>query len=169
MVKIIDVKRQENMLKKAMSDAEEAKEIAQKAGTDPQLQALATFQVQTIDLTKATSTDCVGFRDYWPEWQPNTQYKYQQPLRHKGLYYRASKALTSSAIYPPDTARESEYYPVEVAPDGIIVYRTCHGAYDQVKAGELRHYPGVTDPVYRAKVDTAYDPVTVPANWELVK
>lgn len=153
----------------AKATADEAKDAAAQAGTDPQLQALATMQVATMDLTEATSTDCVGFRDYWPEWKPDTQYKYQQPLRHKGLYYRASKALTSSAIYPPDTAGESEYYPIELAPDGIIVYRECHGEYDQVQAGETRHYPDADGPVYRAKVDTAYDPDTVPGNWELVE
>ena len=144
-------------------------EAAASGGTDPQLQAIARMQVATMDLTEATSTDCAGFRDYWPEWQPDMKYKYQQPLRHKGLYYRASKALTSSAIYPPDTAGESEYYPVEIAPDGIIVYRTCHGQYDQVQAGETRHYPDAEGPVYRAKVDTAYDPDTVPGNWKLVE
>ena len=152
---------------KAKATANEAKEVASQAGTDPQLQALATMQVATMDLTEATSTDCAGFRDYWPEWKPDTEYKYQQPLRHKGLYYRASKALTSSKVYPPDTAGESEYYPIEVAPDGVIVYRECHGEYDMVRAGETRHYPDAEGPVYRAKVGTAYDPDTVPDNWEL--
>ena len=136
-------------------------------GADPQLQAIARMQVMTMDLTSVTSTECVAFRDYWLEWQPDTKYEYQQPLRWKGLYYRASKALTSSEVYPPDTAGESEYYPVEVAPDGIIVYRECHGQYDMVLSGETRHYPDAEGPVYRAKVDTAYDPDTVPSNWEL--
>lgn len=36
-----------------------------------------------------------------------------------------------------------------------------------VRAGETRHYPDAEGPVYRAKVDTAYDPDTVPDNWEL--
>lgn len=142
---------------------------AASGGADPQLQAIARMQVMTMDLTSVTSTECAAFRDYWPEWQPDTDYKYQQPLRYKGKYYRVSKALTSSSVYPPDTAGESEYYPVEVAPDGVIVYRTCHGQYDMVQAGETRHYPDAEGPVYRAKVDTAYDPDTVPGNWELVE
>lgn len=166
----------------ARKDAEEkeAKERAEREeiesasrdffkGGCEQLQALATLQVQTMDLTEATSTDCVGFRDYWPEWRPDTKYKYQQPLRHKGLYYRASKALTSSSIYPPDTAGESEYYPIEVAPDGVIVYRTCHGQYDQVQAGETRHYPDAEGPVYRALEDTAYSPDVYPQHWKKVE
>ena len=40
-----------------------------------QLAALATMQVATMDLTEATSSDCVGFRDYWPEWRPDTGYR----------------------------------------------------------------------------------------------
>lgn len=142
-------------------------DAAASGGADPQLRALASLQVMAMDLTGYTSTQVAGFRDYWPEWQPDTKYEYQQPLSWKGFYYRASKALTSSATYPPDTAGESEYYPIEVAPDGIIVYRACHGQYDMVQAGETRHYPDADGPVYRSKVDTAYDPDTVPDNWEL--
>lgn len=142
-------------------------EAAASGGVDPQLRALASLRVMAMDLTGYTSTQVAGFRDYWPEWQQDTKYEYQQPLRWKGLYYRASKALTSSATYPPDTAGESEYYPIEVAGDGIIVYRACHGQYDMVQAGETRHYPDADGPVYRAKVDTAYDPDTVPGDWEL--
>ena len=147
-------------------DIEEAKSSG---GTDPQIQAVARMQVACMDLGGETSTDVAAFRDYWPEWRPDTEYKYQQPLQWKGLYYRASKALTSSKVYPPDTAGESEYYPIEVAPDGVIVYRECHGQYDMVQAGETRHYPDAEGPVYRAKVDTAYDPDTVPGNWESVQ
>lgn len=142
---------------------------AASGGADPQLQAIVRMQVMTMDLTSVTSTECVAFRDYWPEWQPDTQYKQNDPLQWKGAYYRVSQDTTSSSIYPPDTAGESLYYPVTIAPDGIIVYRTCHGAYDMVRAGETRHYPNAEGPVYRAKVDTAYDPDTVPDNWKLVE
>lgn len=135
---------------------------------DEQLQAIARLQVATMDLLEITSSEVVKFRDYWPEWQPDTEYGFQQPLRHKGLYYRVSRALTSSKTYPPDTAGESMYYPVEIAPDGIIVYRACHGAYDVVQKGETRHYPNADGPVYRSLVDNnAFSPDTVSANWEL--
>lgn len=83
--------------------------------------------------------------------------------------YRVSQDHKSQEVYPPETAGESLYYPITVAPDGIIVYRTCHGSYDEVKAGEKRHYPDADGQVYQAKVDTAYDPVTVPDNWQLVE
>ena len=153
----------------AKATADEAKDAAAQAGTDPQLQALAALQVQTMDLAPLPASELATFRDYWPEWQPDHDYKQNDPLRHKGVYYRVSQDTTSSSVYPPDTAGESLYYPVTIAPDGIIVYRPCHGEYDMVRKGETRHYPDAEGPVYRAKVDTAYDPDTVPANWELVQ
>lgn len=153
----------------AQAIADEAKTIAESAGTDPQLQALARVQVATMSLAPMAASDLATFRDYWPEWEAGKDYKQNDPLRYKGLFYRVSQDTTSSDVYPPDTAGESLYYPVTIADDGIIVYRECHGAYDQVRAGETRHYPDADGPIYRAKVDTAYDPVTVPDNWELVE
>lgn len=146
---------------------QDIKDAAVSGGADPQLKALATLQIATMDLTSVTSTECVGFRDYWPEWQEGVSYKQNDCVRYGGKYWRVSQDTTSRGIYPPGTS-ESLYYEVELAPDGIIVYRTCHGQYDMVRAGEKRHYPDADGPVYRAKVDTAYDPDTVPGNWELV-
>ena len=147
-------------------DIEDA--AASGGGTDPQLQAIARMQVMTMDLEAQPSSAVAEFRDYWPEWHPDTAYGFQQPLRYDGSYFRTSQALTSSSTYPPGSS-ESLYYEVEIAPDGVIVYRTCHGSYDAVQKGETRHYPDADGPVYRSKVDNnAYSPDVVPGNWELV-
>lgn len=151
----------------AVSTAAEARTIAEQAGTDPQLQALATVQVATMDFTGATSDEVIAFRDYWPEWQADTAYKHNQPLRYNGKYYRVSKDLTSQAIYPPGTA-ESEYYEVELAPDGIIIFKKPGGEYNQIIKGELRHYPDADGPIYRAKDNTTYSTEEYPAHWEQV-
>ncbi len=148
---------------------QEIDDAAASGGVDPQLQALARMQVMTMNLTDVSSSDVVQFCNYWPEWKPNTKYKFQQPLTWKGKYYRTSKELTSQEIYPPDTAGESEYYPIEIAPDGIIVYRTCHGSYDAVQEGETRHYPDADGPVYMSLVNNnSYSPSAVPGNWKEV-
>lgn len=149
--------------------SEEEVEAATLARQREQVVAVAMAQVAAMDLTGTTSDDAVAFRDLWPEWRPDTDYAFQQPLRWKGAYYRASRDLTSSSVYPPDTAGESEYYPIEVAADGIIVYRECHGSYDSVRKGERRHYPGADGPVYRSLADyNAYAPGVVPGGWKLV-
>lgn len=147
----------------------EVKQIAESAGADPQLQALAALQVSTMDLTKTAATTLAGFRDYWPEWEVGKEYKQNDPLRHGGLYYRVSQDHTSQETYPPDTAGESMYYPVTIAPDGVIIYRECHGQYDMVRKGEKRHYPGASDPVYVALEDTAYSPDAYPQHWQLAE
>lgn len=148
--------------------ADEAKEMASQAGTDPQLQALAKVQVATMDLSEATCDEVVAFRDYWPEWQPDTAYKHNQPLTYQGRYFRASKDLTSQAIYPPGTA-ESEYYEVELAEDGIIIWYEVGGEYNMVHKGERRNYPDESGPVYEALENTSYSPDAYPQHWKLVE
>lgn len=132
-----------------------------------QLAAIATMQVATMDLSDATCDEVVAFRDYWPEWQPDTSYKHNQPLTYQGRYFRASKDLTSQAIYPPGTA-ESEYYEVELAEDGIIIWYEVGGEYNMVHKGERRHYPDESGPVYEALEDTSYSPDAYPQHWKLV-
>ena len=149
----------------AKTAADEAKTAAEQAGTDPQLQALAKVQVATMDLSEATCDEVVAFRDYWPEWQPDTVYKHNQPLTYQCRYFRASKDLTSQAIYPPGTA-ESEYYEVELAEDGIIIWYEVGGEYNMVHKGEKRHYPDESGPVYEALEDTSYSPDAYPQHWK---
>lgn len=148
----------------AKKAADEAKQMAEQGGTDPQLQALARAQVATMDLSETTCDEVIAFRDYWPEWQPDTAYKHNQPLTYQGRFFRTSKNLTSQAIYPPGSA-DSEYYEVTLAPDGIINWYNVGGEYNMVRKGEKRHYPDAEGPVYRAKVDTAYSPDTYPDDW----
>lgn len=131
-----------------------------------QMQALARMQVATMDLSEATCDEVIAFRDYWPEWQPDTAYKHNQPLTYQGRFFRTSKDLTSQAIYPPGSA-ESEYYEVTLAPDGIINWYNVGGEYNMVHKGETRHYSDAEGPVYRAKVDTSYSPDAYPDDWEL--
>ena len=151
----------------AQTTADEAKEMASHAGTDPQLQALATLQVASMSFDKTPSDEVVKFIDYWPEWKPDTSYKHNDPITYQGRKFRASRDLTSQAIYPPGTA-ESEYYPVEVAPDGIIIFHQPGGAYNQITKGEKRHYPDAEGPVYEALEDTTYSPDAYPQHWKKV-
>ena len=150
--------------------AEVAREAKAAARTpDPGLSALAKLAVRAVDFSSVTATEVVSVGEYVPEWSEVEHFGHNQPCRYKGKLYRASKEHDRQEVYPPDVAGESLYYPIEVAPDGIIVYRECHGQYDMVRKGETRHYPDAEGPVYRAKVDTAYDPDTVPGNWELAE
>lgn len=131
---------------------------------DPDAPALLSELYPIVSATM-TEADQVRFERYTPEWEPGTDYRQCQTVMRNGRLYRVSQDHTSQEVYPPETAGESLYYPIEVAPDGIIVYRTCHGAYDMVRKGERRHYPDAEGPVYEALADTAYSPDTYPQHW----
>ena len=152
----------------AQATADSAMETAQVAGTDAQVKTIAKLTAASIDFANVTATDCVAIPDYIPEWSVGMSLAQNDPVMRNGQLYRASQAIPSTQEqYPPETAGESLYYPVEVAPDGIIVYRECHGQYDMVRKGEKRHYPGASDPVYIALEDTAYSPDAYPQHWQL--
>lgn len=146
---------------------QDIEDAATSGGTDPQLKALATLQIATMDLSSTPCDAVIKFVDLWPEWQPDTAYKHNAPMSYEGRKFRASRDLTSQAIYPPGTA-ESEYYEVKLAADGVIVWYQPGGAYNQVYKGEKRHYPDADGPVYEALEDTTYSPDAYPQHWKLV-
>ena len=150
-----------SQMEQAIEDA------AASGGTDPQLKALATLQISTMSFDATPCDEVVKFVDYWPEWKPDTAYKHNDPITYQGRKFRASRDLTSQAIYPPGTA-ESEYYEVKLADDGIIVWYQPGGAYNQVYKGEKRHYSDADGPVYEALEDTTYSPDAYPQHWKLV-
>ena len=149
---------QADMLARARDMREQVEAI------DPDAPALLSELYPTVSATM-TETEQARFERYTPEWAPGTDYRQCQTVMRDGRLYRVSQDHTSQEIYPPETAGESLYYPIEVAPDGIIVYRTCHGQYDMVRKGERRHYPDAEGPVYEALADTAYSPNTYPTHW----
>lgn len=134
-----------------------------------QLAQFASIQMETMDLSKKSSEKLIEFKDLWPNWNPKVDYKQNDQLQYDGKYWRVSRDLTSSKTYPPGTS-ESLYYEIRLAPDGIIIYRTCHGKYDSVRLGEKRHYPDADGPIYESLVDyNAYSPDAYPKNWKLVE
>ncbi|MDN0064885.1 hypothetical protein [Collinsella ihumii] len=132
---------------------------------------VARLVTASIDFETVSAYDVVSIADYIQEWVPGIQLGRNAPVTYNGKLYRTSQAIAETQEqYPPDIAGESLYYPIEVADDGIIVYRTCHGDYDAVRKGEKRHYPDARGPVYVSLID--YNS-TIPGSderwWELVK
>lgn len=132
---------------------------------DSAIPVLFSVVYQTMSAS-LTETQQVEFISFTSDWEPGVAYKKCQPVMRNGQLYRVSKDHTSQLIYPPETAGESLYYPITVAEDGIIVYRTCHGDYGMVHKGERRHYPGADDPVYEALEDTSHSPDAYPSHWK---
>ena len=137
--------------------------------TESLVESAVSFMLRSVSLASVPADDIVTFKELWPDWQPDTDYKQNDPIQYDEKYWRVSRDLTSSKIYPPGTS-ESLYYEIQLAPDGIIIYRTCHGKYDSVRLGEKRHYPDADGPIYESLVDyNAYSPDAYPKNWKLVE
>lgn len=143
----------------------ELEKKVESASIDPAVPALLSVVYPAMSAS-LTETQQVEFISFTPDWEPGVAYKKCQPVMRNGQLYRVSKDHTSQLTYPPETAGESLYYPITVAEDGIIVYRTCYGDYDMVHKGEKRHYPGADGPVYEALENTSYSPDAYPSHWK---
>lgn len=153
--------------KKLLEDKRAEDEIEKRSTA--QILVLAKMQVAAMSFVDETDTAVANVNALLPEWVPDGhQYKQRDAFQLNGRTWRVSQDTVSQSIYPPDVS-ESIYYEIVIAADGVIVYRQCHGSYDAVMKGELRHYPDADGPVYRSLIDdNAYAPDVVPANWELV-
>lgn len=136
-----------------------------------QVSTVARLATASMDFETISASDIVSITDYIQEWVPGITLGRNAPVSYKGKLYRTSQAIAETQEqYPPDIAGESLYYPIEVADDGIIVYRTCHGDYDAVRKGEKRHYPDADSPVYVSLIDfNSTIPGSDPRWWELVE
>lgn len=135
------------------------------------LQALRQIRVATqINLNAQAATmsasDVANTSTLIDEWTVGKDYKQNEACSYKGKLYRASQAGKAQEQYPPDVS-EALWYPIEVAEDGIVIYRQAHGQYDAVRIGELRHYPDANGAIYKSLVDyNAYSPEVRPTDWE---
>lgn len=135
-------------------------------------QAIAAISLAIKPMTlELTPSECATVWTFTREWAVGEKFSRREFFQHKEKVYRASQDFTGQSQYEPGSADlESLFWPVEIADDGIVVYRTCHGEYDSVQEGETRHYPGATGKVYRSKVNNnSYAPDAYPQNWELVE
>lgn len=157
----------------AREEAAEAARLEARAASqlDTVLGAQARAAVAAMPLATMSATEVADLDTLIPDWAPGMSLEQNDPVRRDGTVYRASQAIPETQEqYPPETAGEALYYPVEIAPDGVVVYRTCHGQYDAVRIGERRHYPDASGPVYESLVDyNAYSPDVRPDDWKLIE
>lgn len=151
----------------------EAKAMEAKLKSE-QLHTAAALYVRSASLPRMDAISVCTLYDEWsgkgvryygpddPDGNPQTW------LRYGSDFLRVEQTHTSQADWTPDAA-PSLYTLFRLAPDGIRIWEPSTRAENAFDAGERCHYPDAEGPVYLAKVDTAYDPDTVPDNWELVE
>lgn len=122
----------------------------------PQLAQMRTAAMLSVQSMATTLTDSqvAGVSSFLREWREGASFAAKEPFTHEGRTYRASQASTGQAQYEPGGAGlESLFYEIEIAPDGIIVWKTPLGGHDAPGYGEKRHYPDADGPVYVSKRD----------------
>lgn len=122
----------------------------------PQLAQMRTAAMLSVQSMATTLTDSqvAGVSSFLREWREGASFAAKEPFTHEGRTYRASQAFTGQAQYEPGGAGlESLFYEIEIAPDGIIVWKTPLGGHDAPGYGEKRHYPDADGPVYVSKRD----------------
>lgn len=131
----------------ASAVAQDAKDAAEQAGTDPQVKAASAMYVNAQALS---NTQLADVRDLIEDFVQGAEYEQGWVRRYEGKYYRMAQKITSttSQTYLPGTGTESLYTLIDLAPDGIRVWHAPTDATNSFALGELAHYPDADGPVY---------------------
>ncbi len=125
-----------------------ARDFSAAARQLPQIRAAASLSVRAT-ATTLTDSQVAAVSSLLREWGVGESFEAGEPFQHEGRTYRASRAFTGQAQYEPGgQGLESLFYEIEIAPDGIVVWRMPTGGHDAPKIGERRHYPNAEGPVY---------------------
>lgn len=151
----------------AAAKADEAKTIAENAGTDMQVAAFARIAVAPMAATM-TDAQVLEVSTLLPAWAEGTEYAVDDAVGDgEGGVYRCEQAHTSSAEHNLTVA--SLWTKISVAGDGIDVWQQPTGAHNAYSTGDKVHYPTADGPVYESVINgNCWSPDVYPAGWQLV-
>ena len=138
----------------------------------PQLAQVRTAAMLFVRSTAAALTDSqvAEVPSLLREWKEGAAFAQDEPFTHEGRAYRASQPFTGQKQYEPGGAGlESLFYEIEIAPDGIVVWRMPSGGHDAPKLDERRHYPDAEGPVYVSMRDGNTSEPTKDEWWKLAE
>lgn len=150
----------------AQQTAQAAMETAQEAGASPAVKAASAMYVNATALNNTQLTDV---RELIEDFVPGAEYEKGWIRRYEGAYYRMAQDIssTTSTTYQPGTGTESLYTLIELAPDGIRVWRMPTDATNSFALGEKAHYPDADGAVYVSKREGNTSEPTKDEWWEL--
>lgn len=119
----------------------------------------------TIDMT---TTEICSIVSLLPEWKVGASYKQHQTFTYEGKVYRAAQKIPEAQeIYKPGQGTESLYTLIELAEDGVRVWKKPTDATNSFALNERAHYPTASDPIYVSKRDGNDSEPTKDAWWVL--
>mgnify|MGYP002515656217 CR=1 FL=1 len=155
-----DVARLSTSMSELSSNVVETRSLAVEAAStadsvekkiNPQISAFTSFAklaMPTMTPTMSTS-DIVSVSSLLPEWAEGKTYNKGEAIKRNGTVYRVTQYIAqSSSIYPPETAGASLYIEIDVAPDGVRIWRAPTMAEDSYSLGERVHYPDKDGDIY---------------------
>lgn len=120
----------------------------------PQLMSFARMAVTPMTVNM-TNTEVASVSSFLSEWKVGAHYDKGESFTYQGKVYRAAQEIPSAQeIYKPsDEGVESLYTLIELANDGIRVWKHVTDATNSFALGEKCHYPDANGAIYVSKRD----------------
>ena len=143
--KVTSVEKNVTKLESTVSD------VADMANSDVVAFAKMAVPAMTIDMT---TTEVCSIVSLLPEWKVGASYEQHQAFTYEGKVYRAAQKIPEAQeIYKPGQGTESLYTLIELADDGVRIWKKPTDATNSFAFGERAHYPTASDPIYVSKRD----------------
>lgn len=143
--KVTSVEKNVTKLESTVSD------VAGMANSDVVTFAKMAVPAMTIDMT---TTEICSIASLLPEWKVGASYEQHQAFTYEGKAYRAAQKIPEAQeIYKPGQGTESLYTLIELADDGVRIWKRPTDATNSFAFGERAHYPTASDPIYVSKRD----------------
>lgn len=130
----------------------------------------SALQLTVADLPESEQVNYVSLYPAWkvPEQvynQADSQTGMADIRQWKDTLYRCIQSHITQLDWPPDLV-PALWVKVN-APDVIPVWKQPTGAHDAYMTGEKVHFPTLSDPVYKSKIDyNVWSPTAYPQGWE---
>lgn len=134
-----------------------------------QIGVAVAMLVRSIDTTTMNDDDMASLSELYGEWSDDangTDYKVGDTRRHDGKLWRCSSAHKKQEDWAPGVAA-ALWYEIEIASDGVLVWRRPSGAHDAPGMDAKRHYPNAEGPIYVSKRDGNTSEPGTDEWWEL--
>lgn len=141
-------------------------EVAKAANPDVVAFAKMAVPTMTVDMT---ATEICSVVSLLPEWKVGAKYDKGQAFTYEGKVYCAAQAIPEAQdIYKPGEGTESLYTLIEIAEDGVRVWKKPTDATNSFAFGERAHYPTASDSIYVSKREGNTSEPTKDKWWEIL-
>ena len=151
---------------RALTDEERTAEINSQAMQKEQelnpAEIKKALQLSIADLPEAEQ---VNYTSTYPAWKVPLAVQVGEKYQYNGVLYKVIQAHTTQLDWLPDIV-PALFVQVN-APDVIPVWKQPTGAHDAYMTGEKVHFPTLSDPVYKSKIDyNVWSPSEYMQGWE---